>query len=291
MKNIFLTGLFAFTFLFASCEDSSETDLDNNEGNEEIVEEPNTNVDKLYPSKVNVTSLETVQFYYTVKTDGLAKRDLYDSITFSVSGIEEEFRVFRIGYEDPNDPIGNPTEYQVENWYHTFISIGAHEAKLIGYKNGNKKTLDTVTFSVTNPNDFFNIDWSETETKSNSYTNTINNFVLNVSSKYAGSGINRKKVAGASYSWRYKHIPYTQQEFEKGRDVLYNAMVKLYGEPTYTKQDDLVTLFNDSFVEKIDELDDIECIWITQKNKIALLSTLRYNESQKLYQLYAQKKE
>ena len=68
-------------------------------------------------------------------------------------------------------------------------------------------------------------------------------------------------------------------------------MVKLYGEPTYTKQDDLVTLFNDSFVEKIDELDDIECIWITQKNKIALLSTLRYNESQKLYQLYAQKKE
>ena len=51
MKNIFLTGLFAFTFLFASCEDSSETDLDNNEGNEEIVEESNTNVDKFVPFK------------------------------------------------------------------------------------------------------------------------------------------------------------------------------------------------------------------------------------------------
>ncbi len=289
MKNIFLTGLFAFTFLFASCEDSSENDLNNN--NEEIIEENDTNVDKLYPSKVNVTSLETVQFYYTVKTDGLAKRDLYDSITFSVSGIEEEFRVFRIGYEDPNDPIGNPAEYQVENWYHTFISIGAHEAKLIGYKNGTKKTLDAVTFGVTNPNDFFNIDWSDPQTKSNSYTNSINNFVLNVSSKYAGSVVNRKKVAGASYSWKYKSWPYTQQEFEKGRDVLYNAMVKLYGEPTYTKQDDLVKLFNDSFVDKIDELDDIECIWITEKNKIALLSTLRFNEFQKFYELYAQEKE
>ncbi len=53
MKNIFLTGLFAFTFLFASCEDSSENDLNNN--NEEIIEENDTNVDKLYPSKVNVT--------------------------------------------------------------------------------------------------------------------------------------------------------------------------------------------------------------------------------------------
>lgn len=248
------------------------------------------NIDKLSSSKVEVTSLETVTFSYNVKTDGLPKRDLYDSITFSVSGIEEELRVFTIGYEDPNSPIGNPAEYEITIWHHTFMSIGSYETKLIGYKNGNKKTLDALTINVTNPYNFFNINWSDSTTKTNSYINTINNFVLTVNSKKVGGAINNKMTANAAFSWKYKQWPFTQNEYEKGRAVLYNAMIKEYGKPTYTSEDDLVNIFNDLFIEKIDEMDDIECIWITEKSKIALLSSQRFSDTQKEYYLHAQEK-
>jgi hypothetical protein len=280
MKKLFL--ILPLLALF-SCE-SSDTDPIQDEEIIPVVK------DELIASVSNPNVLEQIEFRYRVKTDGLPMNQLYDSITFSVSGIDKELRVYNIAFEDPGNPYGNPAETARGNWYHHFIAAGNYQAHLYGYKNNEKKTLDVVDFTVTQPYDFYNIDWNNYVVGKKSYFNEIDRIRLITEVKSVGNYINPKPAVEVTYGFDDAYWPYSETKNEEAKAILYSNTVGAYGLPTYTGQDNLNDLFAQNFTANLPENEFIHDIWITEKSIIALLD-VRTSDGMKLsYKLYAEKR-
>lgn len=281
MKNFFL---FLPILILFSCE-SSEIDMNQNEEFVPVIK------DELIASNLNPTVLERVKFQFKIKTDGLPMNQLYDSLTFSVSGIDNELRVYNIAYEDPGNPYGNPAEMELVNWYHSFFAVGSYQTRLYGYKNNVKKTLDVLDFTVSQPNDFYNIDWQNFALGKTSYTNDINHFGLTINAKrISTSTIESISVVEVTCGWKYLPWPYSQAKNEESRAILYSNMIDSYGLPTYTEQNNLNELFAEYFDSNLPTDEIIHHIWITAKNKIALSEIRVNNETTLGFKLYAEKK-
>ncbi len=280
MKKLFL--ILPLLALF-SCE-SSDIDLIQDEEIIPVVE------DELIVSVSNPNVLERIEFRYRVKTDGLPMNQLYDSIKFSVSGIDEELRVYNIAFEDPGNPYGNPAEIAIGNWYHHFITAGNYQARLYGYKNNEKKTLDVVDFTVTQPYDFYNIDWNNYVIGKKSYFNEINRIRLITDVKTVGNYINLKPAAEVTYGFDDENWPYSESKNEEAKAILYSNIVGTYSLPTYAEQDNLNDLFAQNFTANLPENEFIHNIWITEKNIIALLDVRTSDGTTLNYKLYAEKR-
>lgn len=282
MKNFFL---FLPILILFSCE-SSEIDMNQNEEFVPVIK------DELIASNLNPTVLERVKFQFKIKTDGLPMNQLYDSLTFSVSGIDNELRVYNIAYEDPGNPYGNPAEMELVNWYHSFFAVGSYQTRLYGYKNNVKKTLDVLDFTVSQPNDFYNIDWQNFVLRKTSYTNDINHFGLTINAKMISTSAIMGSISVVEVTCGWKNIPwpYSQAKNEESRAILYSNMIDSYGLPTYTEQNNLNELFAEYFDSTLPTDEIIHHIWITAKNKIALSEIRVNNETTLGFKLYAEKK-
>lgn len=280
MKKLFL--ILPLLALF-SCE-SSDIDLFQDTEIIPVIE------DELIASVSNPNVLEQVEFRYRVKTDGLHMNQLYDSIKFSVSGIDKELLVYNIAFEDPGNPYGNPAESARGNWYHYFITAGNYQARLYGYKNNEKKTLDVVDFTVTQPFDFYNIDWNNYTVGKKSYFNEINRISLITEVKIVGNYINLKPAAEVTYGFDDENWPYSESTNEEAKAILYSNTIGAYGLPTYTEQDNLNDLFAQNFSINLSENEFIHNIWITEKSKIALLDVRTSDGMLLNYKLYAEKR-
>jgi len=276
MKKTLL--LFPLLALFA-CE-NSDIDITNQEENVHV------DKDQLIASTLTPKVLEPVRFQFTAKKNDLPINQLYDSITFSVSGIDKELRVLSIFYDD----TGSPMEVTRGNWNHYFMVAGNYQTLLYGYKNSVKTTLVVLDLSVSQPFDFYNIDWNNFIVGKKTYNNETGKFSLYTEVKMIGSNLNIKPITEVTYGFANSSWPYSETINEQGKAMLYSHMTQTFGLPTYTEVDNLKALFDENFTTNLPEYNLVHNIWLTDKNKIALLEVRAADGMTLNFKLYAEKK-
>ncbi|WP_413533524.1 hypothetical protein [Empedobacter brevis] len=250
--------LFSLTAII-SCTDDSIDDTDN------IIEEKQPNL-KLKVDKNENNILEMVIFTpsYDPKYPQGYYPEIFDSIVFKTSEGNNTEKI-----ADYTGPGLTSTTL----WGHHFYTTGEKVATLIGYKNNKIIIEDKLTINITNSKDFLNTNWNQFEI-SEQNSGYINHATSNTLALYNTIKNDTPNIL-LSNSWDdldNNNSDYEIISAEKNFKYLSNYITELYGEPKYTIENDpnIKSIFSKRFKSAISDKNPIK-IWITNKNKIALI--------------------
>ncbi|SMP28142.1 hypothetical protein [Chryseobacterium profundimaris] len=271
-KKIFTLSL-AGLLLF-SC---SETEIMDTNPTEEaqIKNDPNL-ADlglKITADKSSANIFEGVIFKLTQKNQSIyfgALADYLDILVFKISNTEGEKVIFQ---KLPNGNSGTIS------FNHNFYYPGNYTATIEGFKDGKKIYTDQTSINVSDNNDFLAVNWNGfTATNSNvGYVNVLQNNTLSFKNLFE----NQHPYVIVRNMWDNMYSYSDSQIKQMDKEYLYNYLVKYYSTPTYSEGNgnvDLKDVYTQNFKKSIKN-DNPANIWITPKNKIALMKEYDSNDS------------
>lgn len=196
-----------------------------------------------------------------------------DSLVLKVSDIKETKKLF----ERHESGTSGTTKFA-----HHFSLPGTYSADILGYKNGKITYKDGLKLSVANNKDFLNTNWNNFTTTPHSvgYVDVLSKTYLAFYNGYENSNpFILIQVSRNSYN------DYTADQIKQlDRDFLYNYFVKLYSTPQYYEANtsDLKDIFTQNFKKSLKNNIPVS-IWITPKNKIALMKEYSNTNSSQFY--------
>jgi hypothetical protein len=251
--------------LLFSC---SETEIiDTNPTETQIKNDPNlTDLGlKITADKSSANIFEGVIFKLTQKNQSIyfgALANYLDVIVFRISNTEGEKVIFQ------KLPNGNSATI---SFNHNFYYPGNYTAIIEGFKNGKKIYSDQTSINVSDNNDFLAVNWNGFTSTGTSvgYTNTLQKNTL----VFYNGFEDQHPFVTVTNMWDTMQSYSDSQIKQMDKEYLYNYLVKYYSNPTYSEGNgntDLKSIYTQNFKKSIKN--DIPVnIWITAKNKIALM--------------------
>lgn len=271
-KKIFTLSL-AGLLLF-SC---SETEIMDTNPQEEaqIKNDPNlTDLGlKITADKSIANIFEGVIFKLTQKNQSTyfgALADYLDILVFKISNTEGEKVIFQ---KFPNGNSGTIS------FNHNFYYPGNYTVTIEGFKDGKKIYTDQTFVNVSDNNDFLSVNWNGfTSTNAGvGYVNVLQNNTLSFNNRFE----NQHPYVIVRNMWDNMYSYSDSQIKDMDKEYLYNYLVKYYSTPTYSTGNgniDLKSIYTQNFKKSIKN-DNPANIWITPKNKIALMKEYDSNDS------------
>lgn len=259
--------------LLFSC---SETEImDTNPTETQIKNDPNiTDLGlKITADKSSANIFEGVIFKLTQKNQSIyfgALANYLDVLVFRISDTEGEKVIFQKLQNGNSGTI---------SFNHNFYYPGNYTAIIEGFKDGKKIYTDQTSINVSDNNDFLAVNWNGfTSTNSSiGYINTLQNNTLSFKNRFE----NQHPYVIVRNMWDNMYSYSDSQIKQMDKEYLYNYLVKYYSNPTYSEGNgntDLKSIYTQNFKKSINN-DNPANIWITTKNKIALMKEYDSNNS------------
>jgi len=260
---------FCFYLLFFTITLSCSTDTEDSIV-EDNIEKNQSNI-KLKVNKNESNILEMLEFNLLYHNDNLTIgtyiADNFDSIVFKTS----ESDITTIIADVTNSP-------KIINfkWGHNFYTPGKKIVSLIGYKNNKIVFEDKHHLSITNTKDFLNTNWNDFNVYE-LYTGYVNLSTTNTIT-ILNSIENKTPTIKLTNTWKdydIKNIEHESILNEKNAQYLSSYITLLYGNPSYDNENHstkIESIYLEKFKQPILNNRPIK-IWITDKNKIALIET------------------
>lgn len=275
LKNILKVSVFGFVLLSCSGTDELIDDLNK----EEII----VNDENLTKLGIKITAdksqgniFESFQFKLDQNSQSTYFGELeyhLDSLVFKMSDSHVTKKLFQ---KLENGNVG------VTTFNHHFYFPGEYSAGILGYKKGKVIYKDQITLKVTDKNDFLNINWNNFQASGNSvgYINALLKNNLSVYSAFEGN----YPYIFVRNSWNNSSNFSSDQINQMDRDFLYNYLFKLYAAPQYSESNtaNLKNVYLENFKKSINN-DIPVSIWISPKNKIALMKEYSKNNPAQFY--------
>lgn len=241
--------------------------IDTNPTETQIKNDPNlTSLGlKITADKSDVNIFENIDFKLSQKNQSTyfgILADYLDVLTFKISNTEGE----KIIFEKTQNGNSVTTSFN----YH-FYYQGNYTATIEGFKDGKKIYSDQTSINVSDNNDFLAVNWNGFTSTGTSvgYTNTLQKNTLGFYSGFE----NQHPYVTVTNIWDNMQSYSDSQIKQMDKEYLYNYLVKYYSNPTYSEGNgntDLKSIYTQNFKKSIKN--DIPVnIWITAKNKIALM--------------------
>lgn len=196
-----------------------------------------------------------------------------DSLVLKVSDIKETKKLF----ERHENGISGTTKF-----LHHFSLPGIYNADILGYKNGKITYKDGLKVSINNDKDFLTTNW-------NNFTTTPHSVgyfdILTQSYLAFYNGFEDSNPFILIHVSRNNYNDYTADQIKQlDRDFLYNYFVKFYSTPQFTEDNtsNLKDIYAQNFKKSLKN-DIPVSIWITNKNKIALMKEYSATNSSQFY--------
>lgn len=275
LKTILTISVFGFFLL--SCSGTDEQIAGLNQEETIINDENLTKLGiKLTVDKAQGNIFESFQFKLDQKNQSSYFGELeyhLDSLVFKLSDSQITKKLFQ---KLENGNLG------ITTFNHHFYFPGEYSASILGYKKNKVIYKDQITIYVTDKYDFLTTNWSNFQTSGNSigYTNALLKNNLSFYSAFEG---NYPYVSVMNLWNDYSNIS-SDQIKQKDREYLYNYLVKFYSAPQYSESN--TANLKDKYLQNFKKLinNDIPVnIWITSKNRIALMKEYSKTNSAQFY--------
>lgn len=202
--------------------------------------------------------------------------EAYDSLVWVCSNTNQRYKILE--YSD------NGSRFTWK-WSNCFFLPAEYETVLLGYKNNQVITSDTVSVNIVNNKDFLGYNWGEVSS-SDKYSTGYHNVFMKGYNFASNSAVTEGTPSVSLFLFYNTGNELTFAQIS--RQVLFDYISSLYSAPTYSRENDnsLSDIYDKLFIYKKEGVVS-EYIWITSKSKIALLkkeSGLNYPE----YEIYAE---
>lgn len=218
---------------------------------------------KITVDKSDVNTFESVIFKLSQKNQSIyfgALSDYLDVLIFKISNTEGEKVMFQKLQNGNSGTI---------SFNHNFYYPGNYTAIIEGYKDGKKIYTDQTSVNVSDTNDFLAVNWNSFTATDTSigYFNVLQKNTLGFFNGFE----NQNPYVTLTNMWDNVSNYSDAQIKQMDREYFYNYLVKYYSNPTYSEgTTDLKNVYIQNFKKTIKN--DIPVnIWITTKNKIALM--------------------
>jgi hypothetical protein len=161
-----------------------------------------------------------------------------------------------------------------------------YETALLGYKNNQLISGDTVTVDIANNKDFLGYNWKDV-VRTSRYNIGYQNVFLKGYDFVTYSILTEGVPSASLYLIDNKNTG--EHAFAlKSKQILFDYTCSLYSTPTYSQDSPtLLTNYNELFKNKKNGAVP-ECIWITPKSRIVLLNEYDEAEEYSKYEIYAE---
>lgn len=262
IKSILKIALLGFFFISCSEKDDQMEAIVSNETS--IVNDPdleNMGI-KISVSQKEGNIFQSFIFKLEQKNQSIYYGELtkhLDSLIFKVSDYNKTKKLFE-NFENSNS---GTTQFN-----HNFYFPGNYNASILGYKNGKIIYKDAIDLKVSDNKDFFVTDWNNFSANTPiGYINALSKNSLAFQNSYENSN---PYISVTNY-WDNFNDYTTDQIQQMDKDYLYNFLVKFYQLPQYTESSSSIKdVYNQNFKKTIQN-DVPVYIWITSKNKIAVM--------------------
>lgn len=203
--------------------------------------------------------------------------EAYDSLVWLCSNTNQRYKIL--------EHSGNSTHF-VWQWSNSFFLPAEYETVLLGYKNNQVITSDTVSVNITNKRDFLGYNWEDVTS-----TSKISTGYHSVFSK--GYDFATYSVVSDGAPLLSLFLSRTNNDNEatfaqKSRQILLDYINSLYGAPAYAG--DNTQLLSESYntFKNKEEGTTPECIWVTTKSRIALIKRFDQADNCLKYEIFAE---
>lgn len=271
--RISLLGMFLI-----SCSDSDEQIADLSPTEKPIANDPAlTSMGiKLSVDKTEGNIFDSFLFKLEQKNQSSYFGDLdqhLDSLVFKVSEIKTTKKLFE------KMESGNVGTTQFN---HNFYIPGNYNASILGYKNGKIIYKDDIKLNVSDNKDFLVTNWNQFSVSSHS--NVYHNALGKNSLAFYNNYENGNPYILVENLWDNVN-GYTENQIQNmDKDYLYNYFVKIYSTPQYseTNTPNIKDIYVQNFKKSLKNNVPVN-IWITSKNKIALMKEYSANNPLQMY--------
>lgn len=275
LKNflkISLLGLFLI-----SCSDTDEQIADLTPTETPIVNDPAlTSMEiKLSVNKTEGNIFDSFIFKLEQKNQSGYFGDLdqhLDSLVFKVSDVKATKRLF----EKIDNGNTGTTQFS-----HNFYLPGNYNASILGYKSGKIIYKDDINLKVSDTKDFLVTNWDNFSVNTpTGYYNALGKNSL----VFYNNLENGHPYISVTNSWDNMNAYTADQIKNMDKDYLYNYFVKVYSVPQYseTNTPNMKDIYVQNFKKSLKNDVPVN-IWITPKNKIALMKEYSSNNPSQFY--------
>ncbi len=205
--------------------------------------------------------------------------EAYDSLVWVCSNANQRYKILE--YSD------NSSRFTWK-WSTCFFLPEEYETVLLGYKNSQVITSDTVSVNIVNNKDFLGYNWGDVVSTSTAGTSYYNVFQKEYDFKTLSV-----VTDDAPSVYLFLHSTTEREAIfaPKSRQILFNYVNLLYSSPTYSSDEDnsFSDVYNKLFKNK-NKSATPEYIWVTSKSKIALLKEYDNVDGYVKYEIYAEPK-
>lgn len=270
--KISLLGIFLI-----SCSESDEQIEDLVSVETPIVNDPDLESMglKISVDKKEGNIFESFNFKLEQKNQSIYFGDLaqhLDSLVFKISDYNGTKKIF----EKLENGNTGTTQFN-----HNFYLLGNYNTSILGYKSGNIIYKDDIDLKISNQKDFLVTNWNNfSENTPTGYFNALSKNSLVFHNRFE----NNNPYISVTNSWDNINDYTADQIKQMDKDFLYNYFVKVYSTPQYTEANtsNLKDIYAQNF-EKSIKNDIPVSIWITSKNKIALMKEYSTTNSSQFY--------
>ncbi|MCX8524821.1 hypothetical protein OF897_12945 [Chryseobacterium formosus] len=275
LKNILKISLLGIFLI--SCSESDEQIEDLVSVETPIVNNPDLESIglKIFVDKQEGNILESFIFKLEQKNKSTYFGDLaqhLDSLVFKISDYNGTKKIF--------EKLENGNTGTIQ-FNHNFYFPGNYNASILGYKSGKITYKDDIDLKISNQKDFLVTNWNNfSENTPIGYFNALSKNSLVFHNRFENSN----PYISVTNSWDNINDYTTDQIKQMDRDFLYNYFVKFYSIPQYTEANtsNLKDIYTQNFKKSIKN-DIPVSIWITAKNKIALMKEYSTTNSSQFY--------
>lgn len=203
--------------------------------------------------------------------------EAYDSLVWVCTNTNQRYKIL--------EDSGNSTHFTWK-WSNCFFLPAKYETVLLGYKNNQLISGDTVTVDIANNKDFLGYNWKDV-VRTSRYNIGYQNVFLKGCDFVTYSIVTEGIPSACLFLIDNKNTG--ERTFAlKSKQILFDYISSLYSTPTYSSDgNQLFSEVYNTFRNK-EEGTTPEYIWITTKSKIALIK--RYDEAANYlkYEIYAE---
>lgn len=203
--------------------------------------------------------------------------EAYDSLVWVCTNTNQRYKIL--------EDSGNSTHFTWK-WSNCFFLPAKYETALLGYKNNQLISGDTVTVDIANNKDFLGYNWKDVVRTSRYNIGYQNVFLKGYD--FVTYSILTEGVPSASLFLIDNKNTGEHAFALKSKQILFDYTCSLYSTPTYSQDSPtLLTNYNEQFKNKKNGAVP-ECIWITPKSRIVLLNEYDEAEEYSKYEIYAE---
>lgn len=203
--------------------------------------------------------------------------EAYDSLVWVCTNTNQRYKIL----EDSE----NSTHFTWK-WSNCFFLPAEYETVLLGYKNNQLISCDTVSVNIKNDRDFIGFNWKDVLSKSKvsaGYHSVFSKGYDFVTCSVVNDG------TPALYLFLFRTNNDNEADFlQKSRQVLIDYTNSLYGAPTYSSDENLLSEFYSAMFKNKEEGTIPELIWVTQKSIIALVKKYEEFAVHPKYEIHAE---